>query len=61
MTIKTLKCPLNDDNQILGPITNTFYSKYKLTKDEIRLYEVLTQLHIPVIPKPTEDANDNTI
>ena len=47
MTIKTLVCPLNNKSTINGPITNSFYSKYKLTNEEIRLFEKLAPL-----PKP---------
>lgn len=47
MTIKTLVCPLNRKNTKSGPITNSFYSQYKLTNEEIRLFEKMAPL-----PKP---------
>lgn len=55
MPIRKLICPLNQDRRPKGPITNTFYSQYKLTEEEIRLYEQLVHL-----PEPTtETSNSN--
>jgi len=59
MTIRTLKCPLNDKNPILGPITNTFYSKYKLTDAEIRLFEKLSPLPKPDYRQSKEKVHDS--
>lgn len=51
MPIRTLKCPLNDNYKKIGPITNTFYSQYELTEEEIRLFEKLSYLPKPKIKK----------
>jgi hypothetical protein len=48
MSIRPLKCPLNENHRKPGPITNTFYSQYPLTDEEIRLYERLA-----LLPKPS--------
>ena len=55
MAIKPLKCPLNEKSEPSGVITNTFYSKYKLTDEEIRLYEKLSYLPQPEREEETDE------
>jgi hypothetical protein len=58
MAIKRLKCPLNEDHRKTGPITNTFYSKYKLTAEEILLYEKLGNFYGPSTREHTEEKTE---
>jgi len=58
MSIKTLKCPLNEKKKKTGPITNTFYSNYELTDEEIRLFEKLS--YLPKPDRKTKDKKDST-
>jgi len=54
MSIRPLVCPLNNKSDHRGAITTTFYSNYKLTIDEIILFEKLSWLPKPE-RKPKED------
>ena len=47
MPIRPLESPSSKHYRKPGPITNTFYSQYNLTEEEIKLYEALACL-----PKP---------
>ena len=48
MAIRTLVSPMNEKRKKTGPSTNSFYSQYQLTDEEIRLFDKLA-----LLPKPS--------